>query len=73
MNSYYLKIADDTGDIEFELAPLEASQKVGRFGFNDLALVEKGDASEPNSPMMKSVGDSTFNFLVPGKQVAVFV
>lgn len=67
MSSYYLKIADDTGDIELELAPLESNQRVGRFGFNDLALVEKSGASEPNSPQ---IDKTAFNFT---DQVTVLV
>ena len=34
MNDYHLKIADDNGEIELELSPLESSNPVGRFGFN---------------------------------------
>lgn len=66
-----MKIADDTGEIEFELAPLESGQKVGRFGFNDLALVEKSDGSEPNSPAFKPQDSTNFNF--PPVKISVAV
>lgn len=72
VNGYYLKIADDTGEVEMELAPLESSQKVVRFGFNDLALVEKGsDTSEPNSPFAMKTNEAAFNF--PARQISVVV
>jgi hypothetical protein len=35
-----LKIADEYGEIEEELSALDGSNLVGRFGFNDLALIE---------------------------------
>ncbi len=44
MNDYFLKIADDSGEIELELSPLESSNPVGRFGFNCLALIEKQES-----------------------------
>ncbi len=41
VENYLLKIADDTGEIEEEFSSLEASNFVGKFGFTDLALIEK--------------------------------
>lgn len=67
-----MKIAEDNGEIEMEIAPLESSQKVGRFGFNDLALIEKGgDASDPNSPFVMKTNEAAFNF--PARQISVVV
>lgn len=52
MNDYILKIADENGEIEEELAALESSQRVGRFGFSFLALLEKSD-SQASSPLLE--------------------
>ncbi len=41
VENYLLKIADETGDIEEEFPALEASNFVGKFGFTDLALIQK--------------------------------
>lgn len=41
VDSYLLKIADDEGDIEEEFSSLDENNFVGKFGFTDLALVER--------------------------------
>ena len=41
VKNFLLKIADETGEIEEEFSSLEPSNCVGKFGFTDLALVEK--------------------------------
>ena len=51
-----MKIADDDGDVESELSALESFSLVGRFGFNDLALLEKQD-----SPTYRSKKKSIFS------------
>ena len=40
VNDYCLKIAEENGEIELELSPLEMGTYVGKFGFSHLALVE---------------------------------
>jgi hypothetical protein len=41
VNDYYLRIADENGEIEMELPPLDSNQFVGKFGFTHFALFEK--------------------------------
>lgn len=53
VESYNLKIADEDGYIEQELAPLESNQKVLRFGFSDLALVEKPNVEKSKESTAK--------------------
>ena len=36
-----LRIAEENGEIENELSPLDSNNQVGKFGFVHLALVEK--------------------------------
>ena len=49
VDSYLLKIADDDGDIEEEFSSLDENNFVGKFGFTDLALVEKTKSEHRNS------------------------
>ena len=55
---YYLKIADENGEIEEELSALDGSNLVGKFGFNDLALIEK---QKNTSEIDKSSGEEAKN------------
>ncbi len=49
MSDYGLKIADDTGEIELELSSLEPGNYVSKFGFSDLALIEKKNVNHDDS------------------------
>ncbi len=64
MNDYHLKIADDNGEIELELSPLESSNPVGRFGFNCLALIEKSESPNGSTKSSSKKSPSKFNVLM---------
>lgn len=49
VDSYLLKIADDEGEIEEEFSSLDENNFVGKFGFTDLALVERTKSEHRNS------------------------
>ena len=40
VNDYYLKIAEENGEIEMDLPPLDSNKLVGKFGFSHFALFE---------------------------------
>jgi hypothetical protein len=41
VNDYYLRIAEENGEFEMDLPPLDSNQFVGKFGFTHFALFEK--------------------------------
>ena len=61
VENYLLKIADDEGDIEEEFSSLDANNFVGKFGFTDLALVEKQISNKSQNSQEEVKSTETLN------------